>query len=198
VPWAYARGPHPADGAAITDMIDYELMYLVASSFTDEELSGIESWVGETLTKVGATTTHTERLGKLRLAYPIKRNTHAHYVLVRFKSEPSAVAEFSNLLRLSPDKVLRYQVLRQDEVGDDKYQLVQFQEVNVEDRPRRGSRKPKEEKDEKSKDEDRKAQKEGVAALEEESDEDTNPQDKNESTEEDLDKKIDSALDENA
>lgn len=179
-------------------MTDYELMYLVSSSFTDEELSGIEAWVGETLTKVGATATHTERLGKLRLAYPIKRQTHAHYVLVRFKAETSALAEFNNLLRLSPDKVLRYQTLRQDEVGDDKYQLVQFQEVNVEDRPRRGSRGKKEEKDDKSKSDDRKAQKEGVAALEEGSDEDTNPQDSTDTTEEDLDKKIDDALDEKA
>jgi small subunit ribosomal protein S6 len=177
-------------------MIDYELMYIVSSSFTDEELSTIEASVGGMLTKVGATATHTERLGKLRMAYPMKGQTHGHYVLIRFQAEPAALAELNNLLRLSPDKVMRHLMLRQDEVGDSKYQLVQFQEVNVEDRPRRGTRGKKDEKDGKVKGEDTKAQKEGVAALED-ADAVIDPQ-AVEVKEEDLDKKIDAALDENA
>lgn len=187
-------------------MIDYELMYIVSASFTDEELSAIEAEVGEMLTKVEATVTKTERLGKFRLAYPIKRQTHGHYILVHFQAEPTALAELNNLLRLSPDKVLRHQTLRMDEVGDEKYQLVQFQEVNVEDRPRRGSRTARPstdaKKDTSDSNEDSKAQKEGVAALEESddtSDDDANdPQDDASGNDEDLDKKIDEALEEKA
>lgn len=176
-------------------MLEYELMYIVPTSFTDEEVGAVEGTVGGMLEKANATVVKTVRLGKFRLAYPIRHERHGHYVLVRFKAEASAIAGLNEVLRLSPDKVLRHMILTADEAGEEKFDLVQFQEVNVEsreDRPRRAPRAARSASTEK----DTQAQKEGVAALEgktESTDEDAAPV-----SAEELDKKIDAALEEKA
>jgi small subunit ribosomal protein S6 len=118
----------------------YELLYIIPTSFTDDEVGGVETKVAALLTKVGATAESTQRLGKLRFAYPIKDQRHGHYVLVMLTADPSAVAKLDELLRITPE-VLRYMILSAEEAGSDsKYELVQFVEVdlnNKEDRPRR-------------------------------------------------------------
>lgn len=168
-------------------MTEYELMYIVPTSFTDEETGTVEQAVAAMITKAGATTTNTTRLGKFRLAYPIKNQAHGHYVLVRFQSEPKQVAELNEMLRLSPDKVLRHIILRADEAGDEKYQLVQFQEVNVEDRGDR-ARKPRAGRERTS--EEGKVAKEG--------EEKSTTEEPAKISSEELDKKIDEALEEKA
>ena len=179
-------------------MLEYELMYVVPASFTDEEAGKAEQSVAGMLAKAGATPTKTTRLGKLRLAYPIARQTHGHYVLVRFTAESSALSELNNLLRLSPDTVIRHLILRADEAGDEKYDLIPFQPVNVEERGDR-SRRPRPAKEGKVAAptvSDMKAQKEGVAALE--GDEKSTGEDVSKLSSEDLEKKIDAALEEKA
>lgn len=125
-------------------MTEYELLYIVPTSFTEDEAGTVEQLVAGMLAKVGATVVSTKRLGKLRMAYVIRHQTFGHYVLVRFQSETSSVAQLNELLRLSPDKVLRHIILRADEAGDEKYDLVQFQEVNVEDRADRAATRRRE------------------------------------------------------
>lgn len=125
----------------------YELLYIIPTSFTDDELGGVETKVAGLLTKVGATLESTERLGKFRFAYPIKDQRHGHYVLVMFNADPSVLAKLDELLRIMPE-VLRSIVLSAEEAGsDEKYELVQFTEVdlnNKEDRPRRRDSAPAE------------------------------------------------------
>lgn len=178
-------------------MTEYELMYVVPASFTDEEAGKAEQAVAGMLAKAHATPANTTRIGKLRLAYPIKRQTHGHYVLVRFSAEPPALAELNNLLRLSPDTVLRHLILRADEAGDEKYDLVPFQPVNVEERGER-SRRPRPPKEAKAPvtADDRKAQKEGVAVLE--GDKKSTGDVVAPLSSEALEKKIDAALEEKA
>ena len=109
------------------------------------------------LTKLGATIESTKRLGKFRLAYPIKHQRHGHYVMVMFSAEPSSLAKMEENLRITPELV-RYLILRADEAGSDqKFELVQFTEVVVEGRDERRRR-------EKS---DREEGKEGAVKAEE-------------------------------
>lgn len=119
--------------------MQYELLYIVPATLTDEDIGNVEGKVKAILDKVGAKMEDTKRLGKFRLAYPIKNVRHGHYMLVRMQLETSAVAKLDEGLRLSGD-VLRHLILRADEAGDEKFDLVQFIEVNVDakdDRPRR-------------------------------------------------------------
>lgn len=144
--------------------MQYELMYIVPTTFTDDDVSKIEGNVKALIEKHGASVTDTKRLGKFRFAYPIKKQRHGNYVLLQVDAEPATVAKIDEGLRIS-NEVLRHIILRADEAGGSTFDLVQFTEVNTdlkEDRPRRRrEEKPPEDKAKTS--EDIKA---GVAALE--------------------------------
>lgn len=116
----------------------YELLYIIPTTMTDEEVTGAETKVGSLLEKYNAKAESTLRLGKIRLAYAIKNQHHGHYVLVHFTADRSQVAKIEENLRITPE-VLRYMIIRAEEAAS-KFELVPFQEVNLdnkEDRPRR-------------------------------------------------------------
>ncbi|MCI0479408.1 30S ribosomal protein S6 [Candidatus Uhrbacteria bacterium] len=119
--------------------MQYELLYIVSSSYTDEDVGKVEGNVKALIEKVGARLVEAKRLGKFKFAYPIRKQRHGHYVLAYVEMEPAAVAKLDEALRMSND-VLRHLILRADEAGGDKFDLVQFTEVNLDlkdDRPRR-------------------------------------------------------------
>ncbi len=167
----------------------YELLYIIPTTFTDEEVGTVEQKIGGLFTKVGATVESTRRLGKFRLAYTIKEQRHGHYVLVMFTAEHGSIAKFDELLRITPE-VLRHLIIRAEEGGEEaKFDLVQFTEVVVEggrdDRRRREkAAESKEETKEEGKDA---ATGEAKADAKEPS-----------MTEADLETKIDSALSEDS
>jgi small subunit ribosomal protein S6 len=118
----------------------YELLYIIPTTFTDEEAGEVETRVSGLISKVGATVDSTTRMGKIRFAYPIQDQRHGYYVQVMVSAEPSAVAKLDMQLRINPE-VLRHMILSAEEAGSEaKFELVQFAEVDVnakEDRPRR-------------------------------------------------------------
>lgn len=119
----------------------YELLYIIPATFTDEDVGNVEGNVKALLEKHGATIDSTTRLGKFRLAYPVKHVRHGHYVLVRLTAEKSAVAAIDTALRISGD-VLRHMLLRAEDAGGEKFEFAQFTEVSLDtrerdDRPRR-------------------------------------------------------------
>ncbi len=134
----------------------YELLYIISAAVTDDEVGKIEASVKALIEKYGATVESMSRLGKFRLAYAIKETRHGHYILVRFSSEGKDVAKIEEALRITPE-VVRHLILRADEVGSDRFELVQFTEVNLDnkessdERPRRRREDVKEEKPEEAK-----------------------------------------------
>lgn len=116
-------------------MRTYELLYIVPASLTDEEAGTVESAVQALIQKYGGTPKESRRLGKFRFAYLIKRTRHGHYVLVYFDAEPDAIAKINEALRIH-EGVLRHLILQAEEAGGDAFELVQFQEVVVEGGPR--------------------------------------------------------------
>lgn len=142
----------------------YELLYIVSASFTDEDVGRIEGVVKSLLEKQGARITLTKRLGKFRFAFPIKKARHGHYVLAYVEAEPSAIAKIDEALRMSND-VLRHLILRADEAGGERFDLVQFTEVNVDMKDERPRRK-REEASADSKSKAAEDIKSGVAAIE--------------------------------
>lgn len=169
----------------------YELLYIIPTTFTDEEAGTVEQKVAALITKAGGTTESTRRLGKFRLAYPVKKQRHGYYVLVMLTCEHGSVAKLDELLRITPE-VLRHLIVRGEEGGEAKFDLVQFNEIVVEGG--RGDRDRRREKGE-TKDEVKAEIKEGVAALEKKEGE-TEVKDEAKISDADLDSKIASALSE--
>lgn len=168
----------------------YELLYIIPATLTDEDVGTAETAVKAVLEKNGATIESVTRLGKFRLAYPIKKVRHGHYVLVYFTCERSVVSKIDMTLRITPE-VLRHLTLRADEAGAEKFDLVQFNEVNVEAAKEARDARRREKSDKASDD-----LKSGVAAIEGEAKSDD--EGKIAISDEEIDKKIDAALQDNA
>lgn len=176
----------------------YELMYIIPTTFTDEEAGTIETRLNGLLTKLGANVEATRRLGKLRFAYPINKQRHGYYVLVTFVAEPSALGKIEENLRIQND-ILRHMTIKLDDAGEQKFDLVQFTEVNVDAKDDRARRRSAESKEGATSSEEKKEEmKSAVAAIEEgEKDAETKEDVAGSSMSTDeLEKKIESALSE--
>jgi len=197
-----AKGPSnglgPEQGSILCHMEqttrEYELLYIISASFTDDEMGAVEGRVKALLEKYGATVNVVTRLGKFRFAYPIKHQRHGHYVLARFSADTQAMRQIDEALRISTD-VLRHLVVLADEAGGEKFDLVQFAEVNIDARAE--ARDDRRRRDERGDDKAKAEIKSGVAALEgglkEEAAKPAAPAEASLSDEE-LEKKIDTAL----
>ncbi|MCR4314171.1 MAG: 30S ribosomal protein S6 [Candidatus Uhrbacteria bacterium] len=91
-------------------MKEYELLYIVGTQFTDQEIAGIQSRIDEMLTQAGAKVLKTQNLGKIKLAYPIKKIRHGSYVLSYFDAEPSVITDMNRRLGLA-EEIMRHTLL---------------------------------------------------------------------------------------
>jgi len=169
---------------------EYELLYIIPATYTDEEIGTVEGTVKALLEKNGASILSANRLGKFRFAYPIKHVRHGHYILVRLNADAQAVASIDMALRIASE-VLRHFLLRADEVGGTNFEMVQFMEVNIDVKDAHLRRRASTSDTQKNS-EDLKS---GVAALEKGLDENKeSPKENVQLSDEELEKKIESAL----
>lgn len=107
-------------------MQQYELLYIVPTQFTDDEIPEIEKKVGALVEKVGGKVVSSTNLGKIRMAYTIKKIRHGSYILAYFDAEGEAIAELDRQLRLT-DEVLRHTILDRPENADPtKFELTSY------------------------------------------------------------------------
>ncbi len=92
-------------------MIHYELLYLIAATYTEEELVPIKEKVKELIEKNGGKITAEDSLGKKKLAYPIKNARHSYYLLYELDLEPENIKKLERDLVLDTD-VLRHQLVK--------------------------------------------------------------------------------------
>ncbi len=86
----------------------YELVIVSKISETEGLLSRVE----KTLKDANATEVKIEKLGKKILAYPIKKQTEADYIMLNFEAEGKAIADISDMLRLEQEALLRHILLK--------------------------------------------------------------------------------------
>lgn len=175
----------------IDGVVRYELLYIIPTSFTDDEATQVETKVQGLIAKAGGTVESSRRLGKYRLAYAINNQRHGFYVLTYFTAPSSATAKINELLRITTE-VLRHLILRADEAGESKFDLVQFTEVVVETPDRRGRRSKDASKDKEEKDGEAKDIKDEAAELDGDKAKDTSEDTK--LSEDEVDAKVESAL----
>lgn len=158
----------------------YELLYIIPATVVETEVGGVETKISALITKYGANVELTKRLGKLHLAYQIKKQRYGYYVAVVFTAEPGSIAKIEENLRISND-ILRHLITSSDKsVEEQKFDLVQFVEVNVEEERARRREKAEGKDKEEGKDEAK--------------DEKSKDGEKDEVTGEELDKKVDAAI----
>ena len=85
----------------------YELLVIVDSRPTDEEIAALLTQLGEQLKGLGAEVTSVDNWGKRRLAYDIRKHREGTYAVITVAAEPATIKEFERLLRLN-ENVLRF------------------------------------------------------------------------------------------
>ncbi len=124
-------------------MKQYELLYIIASKFTDAEVEALMDKVSAMIAKHSATILRNENIGKLRLAFPIKGQRNGSYILVHFDVEPTETAELDRELRLSDD-ILRHMLIERTPGADvRRYVLEAYQSPLTEEGHRRRDEKPR-------------------------------------------------------
>lgn len=94
-------------------MRTYETIYITLPTLTDEEDQAALEGFASVVSEAGGLTAVKERMGRRRLAYPIKKMEDGVYHRLLYDGEPSVPKELDRRLRIS-DKVLRHLTVRMD------------------------------------------------------------------------------------
>ena len=92
-------------------MCDYELVAIVSPDASDETVAGKIDGVSRLITERQGVVEESQRWGKKRLAYPIKKYIEGNFALMRFKLEPADILALRKSLETDQD-VLRYLVVK--------------------------------------------------------------------------------------
>ncbi len=99
--------------------MEYELLFFTSVA-NEGEVETIKKEIGEILESLGAKILgEWNDIGKRKLAYPIKRNTHAFFSFVRFALDDEKkqnIPEIGKRLGLY-NKVMRHIIVRASEIG---------------------------------------------------------------------------------
>jgi small subunit ribosomal protein S6 len=96
-------------------MREYELLYVVSGSLSEDEAAKATDAVNDAIIKLGGKVGDENVWGRRRLAYQIAKQEHGWYVVSRISLEGDKMADLSNALRLN-DQVIRTLIVGADEV----------------------------------------------------------------------------------
>jgi small subunit ribosomal protein S6 len=94
-------------------MRTYEVVLIVDPDLDEEALNGVVDRVKNWMTESGGTITKVDLWGKRRMAYIIRKQREANYVLIVAELDPSSTAELERNLRFL-EPVLRYMITVND------------------------------------------------------------------------------------
>ena len=92
----------------------YETIFILKPDLPDDEADKIVAQMEGVITSGGGTLRKTDRMGRRRLAYLIRRYREGQYVLLDAECNPATVQELERRLKVT-EPVLKYQTVRVDE-----------------------------------------------------------------------------------
>ena len=90
-------------------MRTYEVVLIVNPDLDETALNGVVDRVKSWITESGGTVTKVDLWGKRRMAYIIRKQREANYVLIVAELDPSSTAELERNLRFL-EPVMRYMI----------------------------------------------------------------------------------------
>ena len=94
------------------DLREYELMYIVRPTVTEEQFPAVAERVDTIIGNLGGEVSEKVPWGKRRLAYPIENHEDGYYLVAKIKLEPTRTRELEEQLRIY-DEVIRHILVRQ-------------------------------------------------------------------------------------
>jgi small subunit ribosomal protein S6 len=92
----------------------YEVMFIVRPDVADEDLDKLIAALEQTVTGGGGAVRSTEKLGRRKLAYTVRKFNDGNYVLLTIDADGVLVAELERRLRVS-EPVIKFITVRMDE-----------------------------------------------------------------------------------
>ena len=96
-------------------MNKYESVIIINPNCTEEAIKAIKAletkFTG--LINENGKVESVENMGKKKLAYEIKKNTEATYMLINFEAKPDSIAELERNYRIT-DEILKFIVVRKE------------------------------------------------------------------------------------
>src|SRR3989344_846518 len=96
-------------------MPKYELMYILSSAVSDNDVPAITAEIDKSITGFGGDLISTQALGKKKLAYPIKKTRNGFYILSTFHSDGAKIKDLDAKIR-SLDSIIRYIIVNLEEL----------------------------------------------------------------------------------
>ncbi len=106
-------------------MRNYEAMYIINASLEEDALKTKVEKFSNLVTSNGGVIAKVDEMGKRKLAYEIDKKNDGFYVLMKFSSEPTFIAELERIYRID-ENIVKYLVIS---LGD----VEAVKEVAVED-----------------------------------------------------------------
>ena len=88
-------------------MNNYETLYVLKPTLTDEETAANIAKIEEILVREGAQILATNNMGMRKLAYPVEKNERGVYTIVYFKAAGTIVNELERNLKFN-EEVIKY------------------------------------------------------------------------------------------
>lgn len=93
-------------------MRNYEIMFIVRPTLTEEEIKAVAENFKNVLTNNGANVTNFKEMGQRELAYEIKKFKSGYYFLINVEAnDDKATKEFDRLALISSD-VIRHLITK--------------------------------------------------------------------------------------
>jgi small subunit ribosomal protein S6 len=92
----------------------YEVMFIVRPDVVDEELDKLVAGFETTVTTGGGAIKNSEKLGRRKLAYTVRKFNDGNYVLLTIEANGTVVAELERRLRVT-EPVIKFITVRMDE-----------------------------------------------------------------------------------
>ncbi|HET9283863.1 MAG TPA: 30S ribosomal protein S6 [Candidatus Angelobacter sp.] len=115
----------------------YEVMFIVRPDLLEEDVDKLIATLQNHATTAGATVEKTEKMGKRRLAYDVKKFSDGQYVLFVMKADGKAIHELERRMRVS-EPVIKFITVRTDEEHQRLDKVRKIRESRVK-RPPAGS-----------------------------------------------------------
>jgi len=116
----------------------YEHVFLARQDLSQAQVDALAATATEIVETNAGKVTKTETWGLKNLAYKIKRNRKAHFVMLHVDAPPGVVAELERQTSINED-VIRYMTVRVDELEEGPSVMMRKS-----DRERRGRREREE------------------------------------------------------
>lgn len=93
----------------------YELMYILASSVSDDQVPSASAAVEQTVADFGGSNLAHEQLGKKKLAYQIGKTRNGHYGVINFDMDGKKLAALDAKIRTQKANIIRHLIVNIDE-----------------------------------------------------------------------------------